>query len=189
MNSKVEIVNNSGEKAVVSKEFAEAFNKSKKRTSSLGSDFGKDNEIPIEEFEEDSDIKKSTLQDRMQSEHSVGVKTIKEGSPKVTEELEEFDQKVYDEIVREKEVKKSEEDQINGGIGDSQDISSIAKKHKVSEDDIKEQLRMGIKVEMEHTDSRKKATEIAIDHLTEFPDYYTALAEMEKMLKKKHGYE
>ena len=37
------------------------------------------------------------------------------------------------------------------------------------------ELRMGIKVEMEHTDDPKKAEKIALDHLAENPYYYTAL--------------
>lgn len=38
-----------------------------------------------------------------------------------------------------------------------------------------QELRMGIKVEMEHTDDPKKAEKIALDHLAENPFYYTAL--------------
>jgi hypothetical protein len=37
------------------------------------------------------------------------------------------------------------------------------------------QLAMGIKVEKEHTKSRKIATEIAMDHLSEDPRYYLKL--------------
>ena len=37
------------------------------------------------------------------------------------------------------------------------------------------ELRMGIRVEMEHTDDPKKAEKIALDHLAENPFYYTAL--------------
>jgi hypothetical protein len=37
------------------------------------------------------------------------------------------------------------------------------------------ELRMGIKVEMEHTDDLDKAKKIALDHLAENPYYYTAL--------------
>jgi hypothetical protein len=37
------------------------------------------------------------------------------------------------------------------------------------------QLRLGIKTEMEHTDSKKQAKEIAMDHLAENPKYYTKL--------------
>ena len=37
------------------------------------------------------------------------------------------------------------------------------------------ELRMGVKVEMEHTGDPKKAEKIALDHLAENPYYYTAL--------------
>ena len=37
------------------------------------------------------------------------------------------------------------------------------------------ELRMGIRVEMEHTNDPKKAEKIALDHLAENPFYYTAL--------------
>jgi hypothetical protein len=37
------------------------------------------------------------------------------------------------------------------------------------------ELRMGIRVEMEHTDDMDKAKKIALDHLAENPFYYTAL--------------
>jgi hypothetical protein len=47
-----------------------------------------------------------------------------------------------------------------------------------------EELAMGIKVEMEHTDDPVIARKIALDHLTEFPGvYYTALKAMEEVLK------
>ena len=46
-----------------------------------------------------------------------------------------------------------------------------------------EQLVMGIKVEMEHTDSQNEAKKIALDHLAEFADYYTRHAKMEKKAK------
>lgn len=47
-----------------------------------------------------------------------------------------------------------------------------------------DQIRKGIKVEMEHTDDPKKAEEISRDHLEEFPNYYTALSKMEKQLEQ-----
>lgn len=45
---------------------------------------------------------------------------------------------------------------------------------KVSDVD-QEQLRKGVKVEMEHTTDPKIAREIAMDHLTEHPRYYDKL--------------
>jgi hypothetical protein len=43
-----------------------------------------------------------------------------------------------------------------------------------------EQLKIGIKIEMEHTDNPKIAEKIARDHLAEIADYYTRLVKMEK---------
>ena len=42
------------------------------------------------------------------------------------------------------------------------------------------ELKMGIKVEMEHTVNEKISEKIARDHLAEIPDYYTRLLKMEK---------
>jgi len=49
----------------------------------------------------------------------------------------------------------------------------------------KRQLSMGVKVEIEHTNSKRVAKQIAKAHLTEYPTYYTALNKMEKQLKSK----
>jgi hypothetical protein len=57
--------------------------------------------------------------------------------------------------------------------------SHVADKHGVDIELIKHQLRIGIKIEMEHTTDRAIAMEIALDHLSEMPDYYTNLADME----------
>lgn len=51
--------------------------------------------------------------------------------------------------------------------------------HRVTDFDL-DQLIMGIKVEQEHTTDKYLALEITIDHLAEFPDYYTRLHEMEE---------
>jgi predicted nucleotidyltransferase len=49
------------------------------------------------------------------------------------------------------------------------------------------QLKLGIKTEMEHTDIKKQAKEIALDHLAEDPKYYTKLkkAKLEENIIKK----
>lgn len=57
------------------------------------------------------------------------------------------------------------EDMLGGGKGDNMDIKHFDPK----------ELSMGIKVEMEHTKEEKLAREIAIDHLTEDPHYYSKL--------------
>lgn len=43
----------------------------------------------------------------------------------------------------------------------------------------KTQLKMGVKVEMEHTKSKTLAKRIASHHLAEIPNYYTLLRRME----------
>jgi len=51
----------------------------------------------------------------------------------------------------------------------------LAKKYSVGVSEIKQQLARGIKVELEHTDDRKIAREIALDHLGEKLYYYDTL--------------
>ncbi len=50
---------------------------------------------------------------------------------------------------------------------------------KSPDDFDQEQIKMGIEIEMEHTDDPEKAKEIAMDHLMEDPEYYTKLKKME----------
>jgi len=58
-------------------------------------------------------------------------------------------------------------------------IEDLATRHGVSLEDITNQLEMGLKVEMEHTEDMDVAKKIALDHLAEDPYYYTKLAKME----------
>lgn len=55
----------------------------------------------------------------------------------------------------------------------------LAKKHGVPVTQIMKQLIKGIKVELEHTSDKKVAKEIALDHLSELPDYYDRLSRAE----------
>jgi hypothetical protein len=48
----------------------------------------------------------------------------------------------------------------------------------------KTQLKMGTKVEMEHTNDPKLARRIATHHLEEHPQYYTFLKKMEMKMRK-----
>jgi hypothetical protein len=64
------------------------------------------------------------------------------------------------------------ENKLVGGKSDNLSLKDIADKFNVSLEKIQAQLQKGIKVEMEHTNDKEKATEIATDHITEFPDYY-----------------
>lgn len=59
---------------------------------------------------------------------------------------------------------------LAGGLGDNENIGQFDPK----------QILMGLEVEMEHTTNPKIALEIAMDHLTEIPDYYTHLNKMER---------
>jgi hypothetical protein len=61
-------------------------------------------------------------------------------------------------------------DQLPGGLADRKEPSDFDPS----------QLKKGIKVEMEHTDDRTKAQEIAMDHLTEDPKYYDKLETIEE---------
>lgn len=72
------------------------------------------------------------------------------------------------------------EDKIKGGKADKLTKKNIANKFGVEIAKINKELEMGIKVELEHTNSKKLAKEIAMDHLAEIPDYYTRLKKMEK---------
>lgn len=58
-------------------------------------------------------------------------------------------------------------------------VEEIAKKHGVSVDDIHAQLTQGIQIEREHTSDDETAEKIALDHLSERPDYYTRLKKVE----------
>lgn len=73
---------------------------------------------------------------------------------------------------------------IKGGKADKMTVKDIADKFKVSVDKIEAQIKKGVKIEMEHTDDKERATEIAMDHITEFPDYYDRLIKMEKDAEK-----
>lgn len=54
---------------------------------------------------------------------------------------------------------------LKGGKGDKLTVKDVNR----------EELKMGIKHEMEHTNNSKIAAEIALDHLAEDPKYYTNL--------------
>jgi hypothetical protein len=56
----------------------------------------------------------------------------------------------------------------------------ISKKHKVPLDKIIKQVRIGTKIEGEHTTSKSGAKITALQHVDELPDYYTRLKKVEK---------
>jgi len=71
------------------------------------------------------------------------------------------------------------EEKLEGGIADSKSLDELAKKHKVDVKILTKQFNKGIKVEMEHTDNKQMAKEIAMDHISEDPKYYDKLSKME----------
>jgi len=71
-----------------------------------------------------------------------------------------------------------------GGKADNLTPKDIANNFKVSVKYIKDQIKKGKKIESEHTDDEEKQTEIAEDHISEFPDYYDRIEKMEKEAKK-----
>lgn len=66
------------------------------------------------------------------------------------------------------------EDMLPGGKGDDADPSEF---------DV-EELVLGIRHEMEHTDDPRVALEVAMDHLTENPKYYTEMSSAEDFFSK-----
>jgi hypothetical protein len=67
-----------------------------------------------------------------------------------------------------------------------QTVESIAKKHRQDVSFVRNQLKMGIAIEKEHTKDKDLAADIALQHLDEFPDYYTKLKKMESDARKEH---
>lgn len=59
-------------------------------------------------------------------------------------------------------------------------VTELAEKYKTSLLAVEQQLKKGIKVEMEHTNKTSVAREIALDHLGEDLYYYVKLAKVEK---------
>lgn len=105
-----------------------------------------------------------------------------------TEEVDEDGNK-YETFLTKNMKRKSnvEEEKLKGGLSDNKTIEDIAKKHDKKGyyhiDDmissLKKELNKGIKIEMEHTKDKKRAKEIAMDHLWEHPNYYTRLKKIE----------
>lgn len=76
----------------------------------------------------------------------------------------EVDEKIFEK------ASENFEDQLPGGLADDKKPSDFDK----------EQLVIGMMVELEHTADPKLALEIAMDHLAEHADYYERLLKMEK---------
>jgi hypothetical protein len=72
------------------------------------------------------------------------------------------------------------ENKIPGGLAKDLDLKDIAKIHGVNIKDLFVSLNNGIKVELEHTNDKEIAKEIALDHLYEDPKYYEKLKKIEE---------
>lgn len=84
--------------------------------------------------------------------------------------------RIKSQVSSKKKIKEQE------GAGETPE--SLSKKHGVSVKSINKQIEIGTSVEHEHTKNNDKAKRIAMDHVAEFPDYYTRLKKMEKQAKK-----
>ena len=82
------------------------------------------------------------------------------------------------------EYEKVKEDKIPGGLAKGMKLSDIAKHHKVSVANIKQEFIKGYAVEREHTTDVEVAKEIALDHLYEDPNYYSKLSKIETPLSE-----
>jgi hypothetical protein len=84
-------------------------------------------------------------------------------------------------MIKKMEDEKAGEEAIMSQFDPMEEELNEAKKKKEAKAELNpnqihpQELRMGIKVELEHTDDLDKAKKIALDHLAENPYYYTAL--------------
>lgn len=83
------------------------------------------------------------------------------------------------EDTEEESVEKADKNKLVGGEADGMSIDDIAKKHKVTNKFILQQLLIGMKEELEHTKDNKIRKELVLDHLAKDPNYYTKLAKIE----------
>lgn len=73
----------------------------------------------------------------------------------------------------------SEACELNG-LAKGMSPEDLAKKHGISVERINDAIDTGIKVELEHTNNRSMAKQIAMDHVFEDPDYYKKLKKVEE---------
>jgi len=88
---------------------------------------------------------------------------------------------------RKKKNKKlqQEEKDPKGPVQPYKTPEEIAKKHGVSLETIKAQLKMGMEVEKEHTSDETDARITALQHIDEVPNYYTKLKKVESQQESK----
>jgi hypothetical protein len=111
------------------------------------------------------------------------------GGERKQKEFEKFFGK-FDKAIYTKLITKLNEDVDNilpGGKADELSLEDIANKYNVSIDVVKEQMKLGIKSEMEHTFDIRIAAEIAKDHLSEKLTYYKDLQQIDKDMYQPHN--
>lgn len=65
-------------------------------------------------------------------------------------------------------------------------VEYFSKGNKLMKKINQRELKIGTKIELEHTKSKRVAKKIATDHLLEFPKYYSkGLIPMEKKLRRR----
>jgi hypothetical protein len=111
-------------------------------------------------------------------ENLIGLMRIKCRAEDMNEERSSIGQEFHGAAQRSnvqvlKNIVFSEEEEFKGGEADKMSPKDLADKHNVDVKEIEKEIRVGTKIEMEHTDSKKLAKEIAMDHIAEFADYYT----------------
>jgi len=93
------------------------------------------------------------------------------------ESMGDISREEWNDMERQKEIKP---EILKGGLADGMTMKALAKKHGLDVIDIRVAFEDGIKVELEHTDDKEVAKEIAADHIFEDPKYYEKLSSMEE---------
>lgn len=72
------------------------------------------------------------------------------------------------------------EEKLEGGSADEKTLEDIARKHKLTLEEITREWSLGVKEEKEHTTDAEERSEITKDHLWKDPKYYSKLKTIEK---------
>jgi len=99
---------------------------------------------------------------------------------RIIDELGKYEQKFGQLFMTEGELSINDDSDSDGKLEDFTEAGFAIEKGFTVDDADPEELKVGIKIEMEHTSNPKFAERIALDHLAEIPDYYTRLVAMEK---------
>ena len=90
----------------------------------------------------------------------------------------------YDKKKKNKKLQQEEKDP-KGPVQPYKTPEEIAKKHGVSLESVKAQLKIGMEVEKEHTSDETDARITALQHIDEVPNYYTKLKKVESQNENK----